>query len=257
MSRKNFFDRSHFVLYFPFFVIGMVFCNNCDASSGWYIVNNYVGTIGKYPVHLSIQSYDFGKDVNIEGSYYYDSHRAPIALYGKEVSGVIELCEAATKKDFEKYIASGDKFDLSKCPLKITKNGQELNGEWRGSKRKLDVTLKNVSSMDQTSIVSENGTVEIPFWGQTDKHSFIGVYEKDGADISINKIKVLDKTNGNVIQVITPQKQECEFGFYMTSIYQNVEGFNNNSIYLNCYSTNADVIVDYTFDNNKYVERKE
>ncbi|WP_336215310.1 hypothetical protein [Enterobacter sp. P82] len=255
MSENKFFKREGF--FFSLFVFGMVFCNNSDASSNWYVVKNYIGTIGKYPVHLSIQSYDFGKEVSIEGSYYYDRHRAPIALYGKDVSGVIELCEATTKENFEKYIASGDKFDLSKCPLKVIKNGQELNGEWHDGKNKLEVSLRNVSSMDKTSIVSENGIVEIPFWGQTDKHSFIGIYEKDGADISIAKIKVLDKTNGNVIQVITPQKQECEFGFYMTPIYQNVEGFNNNSIYLNCYSTRADVIVNYKFDDNKYVEQKE
>lgn len=255
MNGRGRIKTNKFVVLFFVFCFWFFFCSCSYAVSSWYVVNNYTGVIGKYPVHLSIQSYDFGKDVNIEGSYYYDHHRSPIALYGKEVSGMIELCEVSNKKDFEKYIVLGDKFDLSQCPLKITKHGQNLNGEWHNSKRKLDVSLKHVSSMFPRNIVSESSTVEIPFWGQTDKHSFIGVYEKEGTDIVINKIKVFDKKSGNVIQIITPQKQECQFGFYMTSIYQNVEEFDSNSIFLNCYSTRANVTVGYKFDKNRYIKR--
>ena len=233
---------------------GLIFYGYGEASESWYVVNNYTGTIGKYPIHLSIQSYDFGSDINIEGSYYYDHHNSPIALYGKETSGEIELCEISNKTDFKKYIITGDKYDPLQCPFKITKNGQTLKGKWEGNSIKLDVMLSKVASMNKTEIISKNGVLEVPFWGQTDKHIFIGIYEKYENEIVIHKINVVDKKSGHVIQTITPQDNQCDFGFYMTPIYQNMEQFSDSSISLNCYSTNADVTVEYEFENNKYVK---
>lgn len=230
-------------------------CGYTEASESWYVVDNYAGTIGKYSVHLSIQSYNFGSDVNIEGSYYYDSHNSPIALFGKENEGNIVLCEISSKADFEKYIVSGSKYDATKCPFKMIKYDRALKGEWKNKSISLDIALSKVSSMDKSNIISKNGELDIPFWGQTKKHSFIGVYKQGKDGVTINKIKVLSKDDGHIFQVINPQDKLCDFGFYLTPIYQNVEMFNDTSISLNCYSTNSDVTIEYGFINGKYVKK--
>lgn len=231
-------------------------CGYSEASESWYVVDNYTGTIGKYPVHLSIQSYDFGSDVNVEGSYYYDYHNSPIVLFGKEKAGDIVLCEISGKENFERYIVSGDKYDATTCPFRITKYGQTLKGEWKNKNINLDVTLSKVASMDKYNITSKNGELDVPFWGDTDKHSFIGIYKQGDDGVTINEIKVLSKDDGQVIQVINPQDNKCDFGFYMTPIYQNVERFSSSSISLNCYSTNSDVSVEYRLKGNEYLKNE-
>ncbi|CAI1009241.1 Uncharacterised protein [Serratia rubidaea] len=230
-------------------------CGYSEARESWYVVDNYTGTIGKYPVHLSIQSYAFGSDVNIEGSYYYDHHNSPIVLFGKEKDGDIVLCEIFSKEDFEKYIVSGDKYNATECPFRITKHGQVLKGEWKNKNVKLDIVLSKFSSMNESNITSKNGELDVPFWGQTDKHSFIGVYEKDKDGVVINKIKVISKENGHVVQIINIQDKRCDFGFHMTPIYQNMEKFSNSSILLNCNSTNSEIEIEYVFVNGKYVKK--
>lgn len=242
------------------FKVGLIFfwsffCSFSEASEGWYVVENYTGKIGGYPVHLSIQSYDFGGDINVEGSYYYDRYNSPIVLFGKEKAGDIILCEIFSKADFERYIVSGDMYDPTTCPFRITKHEQTLKGEWKNNNTKLDVALFKVASMDKNNITSENGELDVPFWGQTDKHSFIGIYKKNKDGIIINKIKVLDKNDGHVVQVINPQDELCDFGFYMTPIYQNVERFSGSSISLNCYSTNSDVTVEYGLNKSEYIKQ--
>jgi len=77
---------------------------------------------------------------------------------------------------------------------------------------------------------------------------------KNNDGVTINEIKVLSKDDGQVIQVINPQDNKCDFGFYMTPIYQNVERFSSSSISLNCYSTNQDILVEYKFKRNKYLK---
>ncbi|MGO2441565.1 MAG: hypothetical protein ACTH8B_17000 [Serratia proteamaculans] len=229
-------------------------CGYSEASESWYVVDNYTGTIGKYPVHLSIQSYDFGSDVNVEGSYYYDHHNSPIVLFGKESAGDIVLCEISSKEDFERYIVSGDKYDATKCPFRITKHDQTLKGEWKNKNINLDIILSKVASMDKSNITSKNGELDVPFWGSTDKHSFVGVYKQGNDGVTINEIKVLSKNDSQVIQVINPQSKKCDFGFYMTPIYQNVERFSSSSISLNCYSTNSDFSVEYRLKGNEYLK---
>jgi hypothetical protein len=209
-----------------------------------YAVKNYQGHIGKYPVHLSLQYYDFGKSVNVEGSYYYDAHRAPIPLYGVNNTSSIALCEAVSDEIFDKYIVQGARFESSKCPFKLTRNSTGLLGEWSNERSTLKVDLEEMAGLSDEVL---NGTVkelDIPFWGQTKQHSFIGVYEAGHDGIIINKVNVVDKKNGEIIQVINPQLNECEFGSYMTSIFQNIEK-DGSQIRLNCYSTGSDVSVNY------------
>ncbi|QLK63584.1 hypothetical protein GE278_22640 (plasmid) [Enterobacteriaceae bacterium Kacie_13] len=223
------------------------------ASDSWYVIDNYAGTIGKSPVHVSLQRYSFGGETNIKGSYYYDKYRSPIPLYGKITPEAIILCEVKTNQEYDDYLTEGKKYDLNMCPLKLTPSGDVLQGTWQNTKRTLDVVLNKTASMDKT-VISDNPakTIEIPFWGQTAAHSFIGVYEMKDDGLSVNKVMALNKSSGKVDQVIDPQLHQCDFGFYMTAIYQNIERLSNPSqIALNCYSK-TDFSVVYGLNQDKH-----
>ena len=212
-----------------------------------YVVNNYEGYIGKYPVHLSLQYYDFGKNVNVEGNYYYDNHRTSIPLYGVNESNLIVLCEAVSNESFDKYIIQGEKFEIAKCPFKLTRNSVGFSGEWSNARSTLKVDLRETSRLSDGVLKGEAKELDIPFWGQTKQHAFIGVYIEGEEGIVINKVNVIDKVSGKLIQVINPQLNGCEFGSYMTSIFQNLEN-DGAQIHLNCYSIGPDISVNYIFN---------
>ena len=54
--------------------IAAVFCllmQSGNAVAGWYQVENYEGSVGPNPVHLSLQRYaSFGSGITVEGSYF-------------------------------------------------------------------------------------------------------------------------------------------------------------------------------------------
>lgn len=223
-------------------------CSLSFAGDSGYVVTNYAGTVGKYPVHVSLQTYTFGAHVSIKGSYYYDKFRAPIALYGRETAEGIRLCEVTRKTDFEKYLSIGEAFSLDTCPFNLVTRELGLTGIWRNEKSRLDVRLTRTASLDKTHITASEQSIEIPFWGQTPTHSFIGLYENSANTVSANQIKVLDKKTGQVTQVINPQTENCDFGFYMTAIYENIDAVNDSTVSFNCYSTRGDISHEYTFN---------
>ena len=225
-----------------------------NAYAGWYVVSNYEGKVGRYPVHVSLQKYKFSNTININGSYYYDKYMIPIPLWGFQKDAAIVLCEINSNKEYEDILVQGKEKNVSNCPFKLAEQseGASIIGSWDYNKKKHDVYFKRTNYLNNTSLATiENGTIEIPFWGQTKLHNFIGVYEENNNGISINNIKIISKSTGRVVQTIDPQDHDCEFGFFMTSIYQNVEnGITPNGIQLNCYSTGSDYIIDYIFDKN-------
>ncbi|ELZ8935273.1 hypothetical protein U1D46_004333 [Cronobacter dublinensis] len=233
-----------------FFV--MLLCMPVQANQMLYDVNNYQGSIGPYLIHLSLQHYKFSNDINIEGSYYYDNHNTPIPLYGVQAADKLWLCEVSGKYDFEKFIVQGEKYDAKNCPMKLVKNIDGLGGLWEGGGAKLLINLKKVSDLHDGVLRGDASELEIPFWGNTKKHIFIGLYEKDKNGVVINKINVIEKDSGKKIQVIDPGLYGCNFGFFMTSIFQNVEK-EGSSILLNCNSYGPDVNVVYSFNKRKSI----
>lgn len=231
------------------------------STSSWYVVENYEGSIGEYPVHMSLQMEDTGGEFNVSGSYYYDSHNASITLLGIKKQENIILCEINSVKDYNDFIVRGLSYDVERCPFSLTKASEVLSGTWDNKKKNYPVSLRKVSSMDPSSIQGKKeGEIDIPFWGQTSRHSFVGVYEEDKSKLSINRVNVVDKNSGQVIQTIDPQKYHCQFGFYMTDIYRNVESdIDKSRILFNCMSTERDVSTVYQWNSNKkaYVVVKE
>lgn len=225
------------------------------AIAGWYQVSNYVGNIGKYPIHISIQKYDsFGSGLTIKGSYYYDKIMTPIPLYGK-YSGQdsVEICEIHNDDEFEKIIIKGSKSPINtkSCQFKLTLNESGAHGTWANGAASYEVSLHLIGAFSDTKTGFIKGTVEIPYWGQSQNHMFIGVYEDTGSGISINRIKVVNKIRKAVIQELNPQKHDCLFGFFMTPIYMNVESYklkNYEQIVLNCYEPRNGGLAYYLFD---------
>lgn len=245
--------------YFPtysFFCSLLLLASHANGA-GWYQVKNYSGYIDKYPIHISLQYYkSFGSGLEFKGSYYYDNKLSPIPLYGKyNKDGNVALCEIHAATDFNSVLIQGTKenLDTGSCQFLLTLNANGAAGEWRNNNKKLAVNLHMIGNFDNTSSEYLQGIMEIPFWGQTQQYSFIGVYESSTSGIQINKIKVIDKQSKKIAQEFNPQ-ENCDFGFLMTPIYMNIDGFysmNGEHVMLNCENSQGGDFVIYTFDKNQ------
>lgn len=120
----------------------------------------------------------------------------PIPLYGKynEV-GNVELCETHAAADFNSVFVQGtnEQFDTGSCQFLLTLSASGAVGKWRASNKNFAVNLQMSGSLDNTNNGYLNGIMKIPFWGQIQQHSFIGVYESSASGIKINSIKVIAK----------------------------------------------------------------
>lgn len=216
------------------FATSCIFLLNQNAYAGWYNIINYIGSIGQYPIHLSLQSYEFGNGTTVEGSYYYDKNKAPIPIYGKYDNGRLRLCEVLDKTNPNEamVIDSDVAVNASKCEFSLDLMESGAKGIWASENNKYKVNLQTVSKLDDTgsnNVVDR--VVEIPFWAQTKKHMFIGVYKNSSSGTScMEKIVIINKSKGSVDQELTFDKVQCEAGLLMTPIYMNVEKYNMQNI---------------------------
>lgn len=197
-----------------------------EAVAGWYHVENYEGSIGPDPVHLSLQTYDsFGSGITVEGSYFYDAGQSPIALYGTVSGTKLSLCAISDDQEFERIMVMGSKtpVDTTNCPLSLDIGESGARGTWRKGADKFPVTLKKVASLDDTGEAKLDGTVEIPFWAETAADRFAGLYTNTGSGICMTKMQVIKKTSGKVVQQIPFDDDGCDAGMLMTPIYMNVQ----------------------------------
>ena len=182
-----------------------------NAVAGWYRVTNYVGQIGASSVHFSIQRYDFGPGTTVLGSYYYDKHLSPIPIYGLENDDEsLTLCEVHTPEEYEEAIVHGFKNGAYAigCPLHLALTDDGAVGEWRDSLHSYSISLRRVGNLDTTKEVLISGVMEIPFWGQTEKYAFIGIYQASSPEV---KVQVVNKKTGMVAQTLAPNP-DCMFG---------------------------------------------
>jgi hypothetical protein len=224
-----------------------------EAVAGWYQVENYEGSIGPNPVHLSLQRYDsFGSGITVEGSYFYDAKQSPIAVYGKISGTSASLCETADDKEFDRVLVIGSKtpVDTSGCPFSLDVGEGGATGTWSKGSDKFPIMLKKVASLDNTGKAKIDGTVEIPFWAQTATHRFVGVYEKAGFLVCMTKLQVINKEKKKVVQEIEFGGDDCNAGMLMTPIYMNVQKQTERSfeiISVNFGGRSAGFTMDYVF----------
>lgn len=225
-----------------------------NAVAGWYHVENYVGFVGPDAIHFSIQKYDsFGSGITAEGSYFKDATRSPVAIYGKANGNKLQLCEIADDKEFHQKIIMGSKtpFDTSACPLSLDLNDRGAAGTWTRGTTKYPVTLKKVAMLDDTGAGKVEGTIEIPFWAQTRKHMFSGIYTSRETGICMEALQVIDKRSKKVDQTIHFKDDDiCNSGTLMTPIYMNVEKDTDtgDAIYVNFSNNSAGYSIDYEYD---------
>jgi hypothetical protein len=235
-----------------------------NAVAGWYQVENYEGSVGPNPVHLSLQHYaSFGSGITVEGSYFYDARQSPIAIYGKADGSRLTLCEIADDREFERVLMTGSKtpVDTAGCPFSLELTDNAATGTWSKAGDKFPVTLKKVSSLDDTSALKIDGTVEIPFWAETTTDRFAGIYTKSDAGICMTKLQVINKKKSKVVQEIGFDDPDCNAGMLMTPIYMNVQRWvegGKDVISVNFRGGGAGYTQDYTFSPKarKYRKRK-
>lgn len=227
-----------------------IFFTSVSAHANWYVIDNYEGKIGSTTIHVSLQTYEHFGSNNIRGSYYYDKYSAPIPLYGQRTPTTIKLCEVHSEWEYELNVGRENEDKMHPCPFTLTESDDGLKGIWQNKESTYKVLLKHTNSLNgESNKIKRQEGIEIPYWGQTPTHSFIGIYQINENGIYIDKINILNKATGKIDQTINPQSQTCEFGFYMTSIYQNIESKKTQpQVRLNCYSTKSDISNNYKFD---------
>jgi hypothetical protein len=233
------------------------------ATAGWYHVENYEGSIGPNPVHLSLQTYTFGSGITVEGSYFLDDKQSPIALYGKVSGTGIALCEVADDKEFERVIVMGSKTpaDTTGCPFSLELGDGSLTGSWGRGADKFPATLRKVATLDDTGEGKIEGNVEVPFWAQTATDRFAGLYTKTEDGICMTKMQVINKKRKKAVQTIKFGGDLCNAGMLMTPIYWNVQKQTERGtdiISVNFYDGRAGYEEVYVFDRKtkKYRLRK-
>ncbi|GAB6847948.1 hypothetical protein [Paraburkholderia kururiensis] len=200
------------------------------ALAGWYDIDNYAGTIGSLPIHVSLQTYD---DVHrdepgqrrVDGSYYYDTHRIPIPLQGKrQPDGTIQLCEAnaPTSSADSPTVPAASATHPVPCPITLKIIGTGASGEWRDDKRVLPIALHQVGSLNDTGLqpVRLDGVVEVPMWYHTKNHLLLGVYDSSkDCPLSMARLRLVNLRSGRIDKEM---KFPCGTGVVSTPIFGNV-----------------------------------
>lgn len=246
------------------FAIFCVLLLSGNASAGWYHVENYEGTIGSQPVHVSLQTYDsFGSGITVEGSYFYDAKQSPIAVYGKLNGTALVLCEISGKKEFDRILVMGSKtpVDTTGCPFSLDMAEGDATGTWSKGTDTYPVTLKKVASLDDTGDTKIDGAVEIPFWAETAADRFAGIYTNTDSGTCMAKMQVIKKSSRKVVQEIAFDDDGCNAGMLMTSIYENVQKWvegGKDIISVNFRGGGAGYTMEYVFNRptRKYQQKK-
>ena len=89
----------------------------------------YQGTVGKYPITLTI---DETREGELEGMYYYNSQLKDIILYGE-----------IDKSEINRYTLSSHSLSDELFELRIS--GDSLKGTWQKGKKELNVKLVKIN----------------------------------------------------------------------------------------------------------------
>ena len=223
-----------------------------SAFAGWYQVVNYAGTLGDRPVQVSLQTYDFGSGITVEGSMVSDDH-TPIALYGTRDGTELSLCTIATPEELDAVLIQGSTtpVDTMDCGFALTMDGETLTGSYAVDGDSSAVTLKPVGTLDDSGEDVLTGSVEIPFWAQTETHMFQGVYGQSDLGICLQTLQVINKGTGAVDQQFALSEDSCNAGMVMTPIYLNVEigeGDTGPVVWVNYLDNQGGYAEDYAVD---------
>ncbi len=219
--------NQRYLLIIVFFAIGIT-----KSHAGWYECYNYKGTIGNYPITLSIQITEdyFGekdkKEFNINAVYKYDKYNNPIKLEAILKNNKIRLYE-----NHEDQQTAVLEFDFSE-PIST--------GYWTNSKNKkrLALNLKYISKLNDKTGNDVFEAVEILQLYALKDYYFMGVYSKGENEMRarMERIKIMNKKDDTLFQIMDFNDLDLSVGNIVTIIYQNitVNDFNNSQVYIWC-----------------------
>ncbi|MGJ8659994.1 MAG: hypothetical protein ACSHWV_09070 [Cellulophaga fucicola] len=206
--------QKYLLLITVFLILGLT-----KSYAGWYQCYTYEGTIGKYPITLSIQITEgyFGekdkKEFTINGVYKYDKYNNPIKLIGTLKNNRVKL--------YENYA------DKESAILEFEFSEKFSKGYWTDlkSKKTLPLNLTYVSKLIDTSEDESFKNVEILQLNSLKDYYFIGIYSKEQSTHKayMSKIKIIKKQDNSVFQVIDFNDLDYSVGNVITVIYQNIE----------------------------------
>ncbi|ADV51273.1 hypothetical protein Celal_4029 [Cellulophaga algicola DSM 14237] len=240
-----------FLLMVLFSILGLV-----KTYAGWYQCYNYKGTVGNYPITLSIQITEgfFGeKDKEIfaiNGVYKYDHYNNPIQL-----EGVLNLKNNKIQL-FEKFN------DAQTATLEFNFSENIVTGTWTSlqNQKTLPLNLEYVSKLMDTSDADVFENIEILQLNALKDYYFMGVYsKKEAASVRANmqKLKIMNKHDNSVFQIIDFKDLEYNVGNVITLIYQNIEvnNLSENKITVWCDVGRMGGVFTIQFDNlkNKFI----
>ncbi len=229
--------------------------SSTKAFAGWYECYNFKGTIGKYPITLSLQIRQgyFGepnkKDFNLIGVYKYDKHNDPIRLEGQlNTSTKKVLLYELNNKQYSAIFS----FSFSET---------EISGTWKGKNdsQELPFHLKFVSKLIDTSESNQFDEIEILQSQALPEFYFVGRYSKslDDDRVKMNKLQIFRKKDNSLFQTLDFTKIETATGNVMTIIYDNVDVENIRSKKLtvsnNIGRMGGYVIITYNAKTNKFI----
>lgn len=196
-----------------------------NVYAGWYKCYNFKGTIGEYPITLSLQVSKgfFGakdkKDFNIIGVYKYDKHNEPIRVEGKLnfKDNKVLLYEITDNKHSATF-----EFNFSET---------KSNGIWKNLSANTTKRLHliYVSKLIDTLEESHAANIEILQVNSLPEFYFVGDYSKTSGEnrAQMTKLKIIKKKSNEIFQTIDFSKVETPTGNVMTIIFDNI-GFVNS-----------------------------
>ena len=237
---------------FALAVAGMALFSQ-SAFAGWYQVANYEGTIGDRTVSVSLQTYEFGSGITVEGSLVSPDGASPLALYGTAEGTSLSLCTLATREDIDTVLIQGSTtpVDTTDCPFALARTDDGIEGTYTLDGESSAVSLRQVATLDDTGEDRLTGTVQIPFWMQTATHRFLGTYAQTDSGICLQTLQLLNKGTGAVDQELDLSADGCNAGMVMTPIYLNVETFEGDDggiVSVNYRDNGAGYAGDYSVD---------
>lgn len=213
------------------------------SAGGWFMVYNFKGSVGKYPITLSFQMLKVDSTCkttlgapchNLTGLYKYDKVNEMIPLRGDLIwkTGQVVLEEMKPGAS----LGSKARQDSVQARFEFKFNKGSTQGTWKSLKgpRAYPLRLEFVSSLIDTfntfrdSTEKSDGVVDIPMSVTTADQYFIGAYDYDYLKYQergavLTSIKVLDKKSNRLIQRIEmPLEGHASLGANVTAIYENV-----------------------------------